>query len=229
MSDRPVGYQHWRDLLFMHWALPPERVRPLVPSALALDLLDGQAWVTLIPFDIPESRPAGMPRAFASRLLEVNLRTYVRGPEGEAGIYFWSLEASSLAAVVGARALYGLPYYPAAMVMRRRGPRIDYSSRRRVGGHATLDVSWTVEAPIGTASPGTRDEFLVERYILYVARRARVHRARVHHRPYPLRHAHIEGLDECIVAAAGLGSPGTPALCHYSPGVDVEIFWRHPV
>jgi len=78
--------------------MPVEAVRPLVPSALDLDCHDGRAWITLIPFLIAESRPAALPRLLASAFLETNLRTYVRGPDGDAGIYFFSLEAESLLA-----------------------------------------------------------------------------------------------------------------------------------
>jgi len=91
---RAVGFQRWRELLFLHWPMPPGALRALVPAALELDLFEGTAWVTLIPFEIVESRPFGFPGALADRFLEVNLRTYVRGPDGEPGIYFWSLEAS---------------------------------------------------------------------------------------------------------------------------------------
>ena len=75
----------------------------------------------MIPFRIAESRPARAPRALATRFLEVNLRTYVRAADDEAGIYFFSLEASSLLAVAAARLLYGLPYFPAAMSDPKRG------------------------------------------------------------------------------------------------------------
>ena len=77
----------------------------------------------MIPFRIAESRPARAPRALATRFLEVNLRTYVRAADDEAGIYFFSLEASSLLAVAAARLLYGLPYFPAAMSTRSEGSR----------------------------------------------------------------------------------------------------------
>jgi uncharacterized protein len=61
--------QRWRDLLFVHWPMPVEAVRPLVPSALDLDCHDGRAWITLIPFLIAESRPAALPRLLASAFL----------------------------------------------------------------------------------------------------------------------------------------------------------------
>src|SRR5687768_9450421 len=42
--------QTWYDLLFAHWAVPPEVLRPLVPSPLALDLRDDRAWLGVTPF-----------------------------------------------------------------------------------------------------------------------------------------------------------------------------------
>ena len=62
-----------------------EMISPLVQSHSH----EGHAWITLIPFLIAESRPAWLPRMLASAFLETNLRTYVRGPDGEHGIYFF--------------------------------------------------------------------------------------------------------------------------------------------
>src|SRR5476649_804929 len=42
--------QKWHDLLFAHWPLAPETVRPLVPQELELDLRDGVAYVAVAPF-----------------------------------------------------------------------------------------------------------------------------------------------------------------------------------
>ena len=215
--------QRWRDLLFVHWPVPEHRVRPLVPAALALDRHDGQLWITLIPFLIAESRPSWVPPALANAFLEVNLRTYVRGPDGEPGIYFFSLEAASAVAVAGARLGFGLPYFLAAMSRHVAGDRIVYASRRRYGPPAELGVTWTVGEPWGTAAPGSREQFLIERYTLYVERRTGLYRGRVRHVPYPLRRAAIETLSETLLAAAGLPAPDGPALCQHSPGVDVEI------
>jgi uncharacterized protein len=226
---RPVGYQRWRDLLFVHWPVPPETLRPLVPSALELDLFAGRAYVTLIPFLIAESRPVGVPRALAVRLLETNLRTYVRAADGQPGIYFFSLDASSLLAVAAARVFYGLPYFPAAMSMRRESARVVYASRRRGARGARLEVAWSIGATLGSAAAGTRDHFLVERYALFVARRGGLYRARVRHRPYPLCHVVVEHLSETLLRAAGLPAPVESPFCHFSPGVDVDVFWLERV
>lgn len=46
-NRHPAGYQCWRDLLFVHWPVPPEALRPLVPRELEIDLFAGQAYVAL--------------------------------------------------------------------------------------------------------------------------------------------------------------------------------------
>jgi len=206
-----------------------EAVRPLVPSGLALDCHGGCAWITLLPFLIAESRPAGLPRWLSSAFLETNLRTYVRGPDGEAGIYFFSLEAASRSAVAAARLFYGLPYFLADMSRRVDGPRIEYASRRRGEPAAALEISWTVGDALGPAAPGSLEHFLVERYCLYVARRGGLRRGRVRHAPYPLRAATVERLASSLLAAAGLPAPDAAPLCHHSAGVDVEVAGLEPV
>jgi uncharacterized protein len=227
---RAVVRQRWRDLLFVHWPVPADRLRPLVPAELDLDCLDGSTWITLIPFLILDSRPAPLPAAVSVAFLETNLRTYVRGPDGEPGIYFFSLEAASRSAVVAARLCYGLPYFHAVMSRRVDGPRIAYTSRRRSARPVTLEITWTVGEPREPARPGSLDHFLIERYCLYLRRRGLVRRGRVRHSPYPLRAATVERLDESLLAAARLPSPlPAPPLCHHSPGVDVEIGALEPV
>jgi hypothetical protein len=42
-DERPVMYQRWRHLLFLHWALPPEVVAPLLPPGLTLDTFEGRS------------------------------------------------------------------------------------------------------------------------------------------------------------------------------------------
>jgi len=213
----------------VHWAVPERAIRDLVPTEIGIDLFDGQAYLTLIPFRIEHSRPAGMPRTLAIRMLEINLRTYVRGPDGEAGIYFFSLDASSPLAVAAARLLYGLPYHLAAMSVDRRDRRVTYRSCRRLGLRADLDLEYVTGAERAPASPGTLDHFLVERYRLYVRRGRTLYQTQVRHSPYPLCAVQVNRIHETLLEAAHVPRPGFPAACHFSPGVDVEIFWRERV
>jgi uncharacterized protein len=228
MNGKPVGYQRWRELLFIHWPVAIASVRALVPRQLEIDLYDGQAYVSLIPFVVAESRPRGMPRVLASRFLETNLRTYVKAADGEVGIYFFSLDASSTLAVVFARLLYGLPYFPAVMSIRTEERRTEYAARRQ-GRDAQLEVDWRLGDAIGNAQDRTRDHFLIERYSLFVERGGVIYRGRVRHGPYPLQQVTVTHVCETLSTAAGLPRPTDPPFYHYSPGVDVDIFWLERV
>jgi len=67
-----------RALLFLHWAIPPELIRPLIPDGLELDVFEGMAYVGLAPFTMTEVRPIGLPAvAGLSSFHETNIKTYV--------------------------------------------------------------------------------------------------------------------------------------------------------
>src|SRR5437588_6266232 len=70
--------QTWHNLLFAHWPVAPEVLRPLIPSGLTIDTYGGQAWVGVIAFRVSGIGLRGFPalppfNAFA----EINVRTYV--------------------------------------------------------------------------------------------------------------------------------------------------------
>src|SRR5579875_1898603 len=105
----PVMFQRWTFLTFLHWPYEAEIVRKFLPHQLTLDTWDNAAWIGMTPFFLSNLRPPLVPALpWISRFPETSLRTYVRGPDGERGIWFFSLEAARLAAVFGARALYRL-------------------------------------------------------------------------------------------------------------------------
>ena len=39
----------WHDLLFAHWPVPADLVRPLIPPGLQIDTWDGSAWLGVVP------------------------------------------------------------------------------------------------------------------------------------------------------------------------------------
>src|ERR687884_1895925 len=105
----------WRDLLFMHWPIGADALRPLVPPSLGIDTFDGSAWLGVVPFDMTGVRPHFSPAVPGlSTFPEINLRTYVTA-EGRSGIWFFSLDAHSRVAVRLARATLHLPYFDAQM------------------------------------------------------------------------------------------------------------------
>jgi uncharacterized protein YqjF (DUF2071 family) len=227
-SEPAAGTQKWRDLLFVHWAVPIAALLPLVPKGLEIDVLDGVAFVGVVPFSMHEVRPKYLPRFAAFDFLETNVRTYVLSGD-QPGVFFFSLEAASWLACAAARATFGLPYFPAKMTMRKNGGVVDYETRRRLGGAASSRFRVRVGESMGASAPATLEHFLVERYYLFVDRGGEILRGQVHHRPYPVHRAELLEVHDELVAAAGIAGPlGAPKHVHWSPGVDVEVFALRP-
>ena len=186
--------QRWNDLLFLHYSLEPEVVRSLVPEVLTLDTYQQRAWVSVTPFWINHLRPPGVPSLpWFSHFSEINVRTYV-SYEGKPGVYFFSLDASNLSAVWGARVFYRLPYWQASMKVKGKGTAlIEYVSKRQHGPKpAELRCSYGPATPLlFHARLGSLEHFLTERYCLYAFRRKRLYRGEIHHLPWELQEADV--------------------------------------
>jgi uncharacterized protein YqjF (DUF2071 family) len=233
-SRRALMRQDWSLLLFLHWEVPAEPLRPLLPAGLDLDLYQGKAFVGLVPFTMSGVRPVGLPPVpLVSRFHETNVRTYVHVQGRDPGVWFFSLDAASPLAVVLARAWTHLPYHHARMSLTRDSPGsgtasevISYSSERLWPGPkpASCAVRCVPNGPAAPAEAGTLEHFLAERYLLYAAHRGRLVRGQVHHTPYRLQAADVTLLDESLLSAAGILRPGVPPIAHFSRGVRVEVF-----
>jgi uncharacterized protein YqjF (DUF2071 family) len=222
-NGRCRGYQEWRQLLFMHWPIAAETLRPLVPGALDLDLYEGTAYVGIVPFAMQGVRSRRTPKRLAFRFLETNVRTYVCH-KGRPGVYFFSLEAASRLAVWAARKFWGLPYFHAEMSITQHGDEFLYQSKRLAGG-VIHRVRYRLGEWLGPSKADTIEHFFLERYLLFTEHRGRLYAGQVHHTPYPAQVAEILELEDHLMEAAGLGPcPGPPAFAHFAAGVDVEVF-----
>ncbi|HEX7049060.1 MAG TPA: DUF2071 domain-containing protein [Longimicrobiales bacterium] len=225
--------QSWCELLFAHWPLPPDILRPLVPARLALDTFDDSAWVSVAAFRLTGLRARGLPALPGlSEFLELNLRTYVRVGDAP-GVYFFSLDAASRLAVMGARIFYRLPYFHARMSMERRDGWIHYRSRRRGGGDGEGDGGGAAEfvaryRPVGpafNALPGSLDHFLVERYALYTTfPTGEVLRADIDHPPWPLQNAEAEITRNTVAEAQGIRLPAREPRLHFAARQDTLVW-----
>lgn len=222
-------FQSWRDLLFAHWKVPPERLRPFVPPPLQLDEREGTAWVALTPFLLTDLRVRGLPPVpGASEFPELNLRTYVTY-DGKPGIHFFSLDADSSLAVAGARLFNRLPYHTARMSMKREGDWIRYHSRREDGTGEFAGRYRALGTP-AAPTPHTLEAFLVERYALYVVLRSgKVLRTDIHHHPWLLQPAEAEIERNTIPSADGLAPLEGEPLLHFSSRQDTLIWPPKPV
>jgi uncharacterized protein len=231
----PVGYQSWHDLLFVHWRVPADDVQRLLPDGLSVDTWQGDAWVGLIAFHMSGVRPRWFPAIpYVSRFPETNIRTYVRYSDHEPGIWFFSLDAARLPAVLAARAGWQLPYHWSRMRAGRHGELVSYASRRLLErSKASVEITAEVQPLLTDGQPnwlgkpavsGSLDEFLVERYVFYNRdRRGNLQQGRVRHRPYPLLDARLTSIDESLLAVNQLHVSAPPEHVVFSPGLDVEI------
>jgi uncharacterized protein YqjF (DUF2071 family) len=218
----------WRLMSFLHWSYPAGVVQPLLANGLRLQTYDGLGWVSMTPFQMRGVRPPGLPPLpWLSRFPETNVRTYVRGPDGHHGIFFFSLDAARLAAVLAAQASLRLPYRWMRASVRVRDGCLHYRGHRRWPGPAS--AGYTVQMRPGTALSddelGPLDHFLTARYRLYTEIGRRLVAVDVEHAPWPLHRAHLVDLSQDLLAAAGLPPPDGKPLLHASPGVRVRIGW----
>ena len=154
------------------------------------------------------------------------MRTYVIGPGGRRGVWFFSLDAARLAAVAGARATFALPYYWSRMRLEKKDSRIRYFSARRARKPVGCEIAIETGAPI--EKPGDFEIFLTARFRLYAERRAQLLEAEVAHEPWRLHQARVLSWNESLFAAAGLpAAQGAPHVL-YSPWIDVIVGKPHP-
>ncbi len=220
LPDGPwVMGQTWDELLFVHYRVPFEALRPLVPKGLELQEHSGSGWLGVTPFVITGLRARGLlPLPYASSFRELNVRTYVTRDD-KPGIWFFSLDASSQLAVEAARRLYHLPYFRAEIFMRRRGEEIVYDCSR--GGGKAYSAAYRPDGDVFNAKPGSLEYFLTERYCLYAEHEATLYRAEIHHGPWPLQPAQAR-IDLNTMPPVKV-SDGEP-LVHYSARQDVVIW-----
>lgn len=218
--------QKWGKLLFMHWRIDEQLLRPLIPEALTIDTFDGSAWIGVVPFTMWGIRASFLPPLpGAGAFHELNVRTYVYH-RGVPSVWFLSLDAANRLAVWGARKFYHLPYFNARMSLDQTGNTIRYSSSRRDrrGAPAELQATWTIGEPLPRSAPSSLESFLTERYCLDTEHKGKLYRARIHHQPWPLQKAELATLNSTMIASHGLPTPPGDPLLHYAEKISVEIW-----
>lgn len=185
LPDGPwVHAQTWNDLLFAHWRIPEDVLRPLVPEELELETFDGTPWLGITPFVLTGFRLRGLPPLpLVSSFPELNVRTYVAHRD-KPGIWFFSLDAGSAWAVEGAKLTYKLPYRRARMSARRESGWVAYESSRE---GRVFSARYRGAGDLLRVERGSLEEFLAERFCLYTVDGGRVKRAEIHHAPWPLQ------------------------------------------
>jgi uncharacterized protein YqjF (DUF2071 family) len=233
VRKRPDGqaimHQDWGKLLFMHWRMDQQKLRPLIPERLTIDTFDGSAWIAVTPFtmwDIRAFPPLLPPVPGLSSMHELNVRTYVH-LDGVPGVWFFSLDANSAIAVLTARTFFHLPYLNASMELEQQDQTIIYSSSRTKGHDAppaTFDATWKIGETLSYSHPGSLEFFLTERYCLYTSHKQKLYHCRIFHEPWPLQKATLSSFDSTMIESHGLPTPKEEPLLHYAEEISVDIW-----
>ena len=225
MPNRPFAIsQEWRELTFMHWKVDPERLKPHLPDGLEIDLFNGEAYVGVIPFVMKNVRPRGLPSVPGiSTFAEFNVRTYVI-KDGQAGVFFLTLDAKSLVTCFYAPRAYGLPYRYAKAKVKYEGESLQWRSRRSSDG-AELIGSTSNKGPLQSSDSNTLEHYFFERYCLYTEHQGCIRRAYVYHQPWSFTEAEVNLESNTLLESYNMGLDAlSPDLIHYSQGLLVKTW-----
>lgn len=228
---RPALLHRWSDLSLVHWPFEPSEVQALLPRPLEVDVLEGAAWVGLVPFHCT-IHPPWIPRVrWVSSFEEINVRTYVRGPDGVPGVWFISLDAARLGAVAIARARWGLNYFWSKMAFARVGDIVTYSSRRTRRGQSRAVAALALEVGprIEPSDMTPLDHFLTARWTFYGSLHGRVYRGQITHDPWRLHRARLLHCDPGLVENCGVPVPDGDPIVHHAEALDVRMSGRLPL
>jgi uncharacterized protein YqjF (DUF2071 family) len=227
LPGRVISTQSWRELTFVHWALDPARVAPLLPPGTRPDVFEGRTYVGLVPFrmvDVTLGRGPAVPH-FGS-FLETNVRLYSVDHLGRRGVVFLSLDVDRPAVVPVIRATIGAPYRWARMELARSvSGGVDvfrYDAQVRTGAQPSSHVVVRVGGPRASTP---LDDFLTARWAAHVRRPWGTTYVRNRHDPWPLRSAQVVELHDELVADASFPglTQGRPDHVAYSDGVHAEF------
>jgi hypothetical protein len=198
-------------------------VRQRVPDELEIEEHDGSAWLGIQFFRVRALRARGaLPVPGISAFLQLNVRTYVRGPDGLPGVWFFSIDASSRLAALGVRRVYHVPAFHARMTLEPMGEWQEAECVRVGEPGRVLAVRYRPTDETFHAEPGSIEFFLTERYRLFAADA----RAEMHHGRWLLSPAEAD-VELTSIVPFSLG--GAPRCCHFAFRQDALIWPPEPI
>jgi uncharacterized protein YqjF (DUF2071 family) len=178
----PFLFADWERVLFLHYVIDPELLRPFILLPLELDLYEGQAYLSLVAVTMRSFRPVRpIPFAWAFGLMKfqqfLNVRTYVHHRDEPGALFLWGWLSNPLPLPLPT---FDLPCAFAEVDYQHDFESGELCGEVNAGGRpfsyrATLAPQSTFEP----CNPGSLAEFTMERYsgFFYRGNRARIFRA----------------------------------------------------
>ncbi len=222
-AGRAILTQNWDNLFFFHWKYDAAEIQKRLPAGLFVDTFNGDAFLSIIGFRMSNIRLLGLPAVpLLSSLNELNVRTYVRTADGKPGIYFFSLDCDHWLAVKIAQLAFGLNYKHAKIRFAAEHRQL---SCLRAKETVTANYHWNPHGPPATATPGTIEFFLLERYTFFAERQNQLWAGQVYHPPYVFTSVHVQECSEVPFQWNQLlPTHSAPHLVHACRGVAIEAF-----
>lgn len=181
-------YQEWNRAIFLHFEVPYDVLRKLVPEEIELDQLDGKCYVSIVPFTMENIRPRQLPAvSMVSDFDELNVRTYVK-VGGKPGVYFLNIEVGKSLSAFVSRTVSGLPYEKAEM-KRTADTYLSLNEKKKFFLRLKFRTSDLIQ------SKTILEKWLTERYCLYVYVNEELFRYEIHHKEWPIKTILFENLE----------------------------------
>ena len=224
-ENKPLLIQDWENLSFMHWVVNKKILNQYIPEGLKLDLFHNNAYIGVIPFMMKNVRPRwGASVPFISNFPEFNIRTYVKIGKTK-GVFFLTLDAQSIITRIFASNFYYLPYkYSRGFVKSK--DNFYYWKSKRVFTDYSLEGSCEGLGEYRYAQKESIEEFLFERYYLFVTNQNKILKGFIHHHPWKLKIAIPRLIKNNFLKAYSLGIDNVlkPEFCHISDGAKVKAW-----
>ncbi|WP_420422031.1 YqjF family protein [Simkania sp.] len=213
--------QSWKNLFFLHFSLDPLVVKSLLPDQLALDLYDGKAYLGIVGFEMKSIHFHPVPWFCYPSFYELNLRTYVKLPNGKPAIYFFSLDANSWLSVLLARTLFKLPYcyYDLRYEIDNQSGKMQSLK----DGQILNAFSFTLS---NSPAKDTLAYFLLERYDFITVKKKRHYVGSLTHVPYEAVHLKTYDYKTQLFKRFSIDENQITAeefACYYCPGFKVKV------
>jgi uncharacterized protein YqjF (DUF2071 family) len=188
ISGDPLVFADWGQVVFLHFLVPAERLRPDVPAPFELELYEGSACVSLVALTMRRFRPCrsispAWLLAPVVRQRFLNLRTYVRC-QGEPGALFLHGWLSKPLPIPLPSGRFELPYSFASLDYAHEletGMLKGVVSRNGGDGQFAYCAPITPNAPFQPCVPGSLAEFALERYAGFFCRHQQAYVFRAWH------------------------------------------------
>lgn len=210
--------QKWEHVLFLHQRIDAKLIQQSLPEGLVCDTLEGQAYISIVPFRMSGIRFRATPVLPFSSLWELNLRTYVRCGD-ITGIHFFTLDSTHRLGNWIARKFFHLPYRFAKMVaaVEKKKGSVEYHFHSPARLQLEAEFSSTFEfSPEEVAL----NKWLTERYSLFTESPSGILRGQVIHDPWSLQVGRVKFLENNFSQEFGFDLRDeflTPSYAHELP------------